>query len=86
MTTIGTADAGEPVHRVAAIQVPGHDLLHDRPEGAQPVLELLLVDRHEGIPVILEQSVEGAAGETPRCVAQSMLWGRVYRGGGLRPT
>jgi hypothetical protein len=65
VSAIGAADPSEPVHRVAAIQKPGHHLLHDGSEGTQLMLELLLVGRHEGIPVILEQSVEGATRETP---------------------
>ena len=86
VTAIGTADARESVHRVAAIQEPGYHLLHDGSEGTQLMLELFLVDSHEGIPVILEQSVQGASGEPPRCVAQSMVRGRVRRGRVSRPT
>lgn len=54
VTAVGTADASEPVHRVAAIQEPRNHLLCDRPESTQLMLELFLVDREELIPVVLE--------------------------------
>ena len=44
---------------------PGNDLFHDRPEGTQLMLELILIGCREGIPVIMEQPVEGAVGEPP---------------------
>jgi hypothetical protein len=60
MPAVGAPDPGESVHGIAAIQIPGYYLLNDRSECAQLMLELILVGGQKDVPVILEQSVEGA--------------------------
>jgi hypothetical protein len=60
------ADPGEPVHGIPAVQKAGNDPFGDRPQGPVPVLELFLILRNEEVPVVHQQTIEGAAGEPSR--------------------
>jgi len=65
MPAVGATNPCEPVHGIAAIQIPGHYLFNDRSERTQLMLELILVGGEQYIPVILEQSVEEFSGYYP---------------------
>ena len=63
MAAVGATDPGESVHRVAAIKELPYRSFRDRPQGSEGVLELFLVHTEKGLPVILEQSMEGVVRE-----------------------
>jgi len=56
--TVWTADAGETLLQVAAIEVLVHRLADDRPEVAVFVLVALRIDLLELLVVLLDQAVE----------------------------
>jgi hypothetical protein len=61
LSTIGTADAGEPAARVTAIEVALDDILDDGPEEAVLLLESALVLRKEPVEVMKQNPVECSA-------------------------
>jgi hypothetical protein len=62
---VGTADAGEPAARIAAVEVALDDLLNDGPEEAVLSLKAALVLHQEPVEVMEEHGVEdGALGMT----------------------
>jgi len=81
MPAVGAADPGKPVHGIAAIQIPGNHLLNDRSERTQLMLELILIGGQKDVPVILEQSVEGAVGKPPRMIGHNRMGGGGMKGG-----
>jgi len=65
MTTLWAPDPGKSVHRIAAVKIAGHHPLCDRPQSSLLMLELFFIDREKGLPVILEESDQGAVRKPP---------------------
>jgi len=62
-TAVGTADAGEPAARVAAVKIALYDFLDNRPEEPILLLETTLILRQEAIEV-MEQHPVAENGDT----------------------
>jgi len=61
LPTVGTADAGKPAARVAAVQIALYDFLDDRPEEAVLLLETALVFGEELVEMMKKHPVEDGA-------------------------
>ncbi len=57
--TVGTADAGKPAARIAAVQVALHNLLDNGTEEAVLFLEAMLIFCEEAVEVMKKHSVKG---------------------------
>jgi hypothetical protein len=75
-----TADTGETVHGIPAVQETGNDPFGNRPQSPMFVLEPFFVLRQEGVPVVQQQTIEGAASESPRCVSHGSGVGAGFQG------
>lgn len=84
MTAIRAPDPGKSVHRIAAVKIAGHHPLCDRPQSSLLMLKLFLIDRQKGLPVILEQSIKGAIGESPGMVGHCRTAGAGLDGEGFK--
>jgi hypothetical protein len=65
---VGTADAGEPAARVAAIEVSFNDFLDDGPKEAVWLLEAALILGQEPVEVMKQHLVENSALRMPRTI------------------
>ena len=65
---VGTADAGKPVARVAAVEIALDDLPDGRPEMTVLLLKAALVDCQESIEVMEQHPIEDRALRMARAV------------------
>ncbi len=72
----------EAVYGITAIEKAEHDPLYNRTQSPMLMLVLFLIDGEKRLPVILEESVEGAAGKPPRMVGHSRMVGTGGLSGG----
>ena len=75
IAAFGASDPGKTIHRIAAVQKTFYNYFNYRPKRSVLVLKLLLVDTEEGLPVVLQEHVEGAVGESPRMIGHSLMPG-----------